>query len=127
MTANEDKTDGSESVDDTDITSIGDTVHFRLKGTVPNIPTVANGNKEQFKKYILVDNLSKGLTPETEEDGIQLKNVIVRTTNNNYSLENTDEVQYYTTKVENYTGTEPEYIGGKTIAVTLTEEGLKDQ
>lgn len=125
VTANEDKTDGSESVDDTDITSIGDTVHFRLKGTVPNIPTVANGNKEQFKKYILVDNLSKGLTPETEEDGIQLKNVIVRTTNNNYSLENTDEVQYYTTKVENYTGTEPEYIGGKTIAVTLTEEGLK--
>ena len=26
---------------------------------------------------------------------------------------------------ESFTGTEPEYIGGKTIAVTLTEEGLK--
>ncbi len=39
---NETLTDGTEKVADTDTTSIGDTVHFRLKGTVPSIPQ--NGN-----------------------------------------------------------------------------------
>lgn len=91
------------------------------------LPTYVTTNEGEayWEKNVTAEVKNSTDEPETEEDGIQLKNVIVRTTNNNYSLENTDEVQYYTTKVENYTGTEPEYIGGKTIAVTLTEEGLK--
>ncbi len=117
-------TDGKEAVDDTDITFIGDTVHFRLKGEIPSIPSVDNGNKERFNKYVLIDNLSKGLTPEMQEDGVQLKGVVVKTTNSSYSLENTDGVQYYTTKVEDYVGTEPEYAGGRTITITLTDKGL---
>ena len=60
---NEALTDGKESVADTDTTSIGDTVHFRLKGTVPFIPK--NGN--DITKYVLTDNISKGLTPVVVE------------------------------------------------------------
>lgn len=124
VTENETKTDGSESVDDTDITSIGDTVYFRLMGTVPTIPDVDHGNKEKFKSYILVDNLSKGLTPETVDDGAHLKNVSVRMTckdSSKYALTAED----YTTVVENYAGDEAEYEGGKTITISLTASGLE--
>lgn len=119
-------TDGNETVDDTDTTSIGDTVHFRLKGTVPNIQNVTNGNKETFKKYVLVDNLSKGLTPLTEEGGVQLKDVTVRTTaaNEAYALGAKD----YTISITDYDSASragAEYEGGKTITVTFTASGLE--
>ena len=123
VTENETRTDGSEGVDDTDVTSIGDTVHFRLMGTVPTIPDVDHGNKEKFKSYILVDHLSKGLTPETIDDGSKLKNVSVRMTctNSRYALAAED----YTTAVENYNGDEAEYKGGKKITISLTASGLE--
>lgn len=126
-------TDGTETTDDTDITSIGDTVHFRLKGTVPNIPDVDNANKQKINKYVLVDNLSKGLTPEMEEDGVQLKIVDVRTTSEKYTLTGEDYTtkdnliltgKDYTTTVTDYSGND-EYKGGKTITITLTEKGLE--
>lgn len=124
VTDKETLTTGDETVDDTDTTSIGDIVHFRLKGTVPTIPEVDNGNQQKFNKYVLVDNLSKGLTPETAtvNGTVQLKDMVVRTTNVNadYTLAAED----YTTTITDYEGNEPEYAGGKTITVTLTDSGL---
>ena len=71
-----------------------------------------------------MDNLSKGLTPETAtvNGTVQLKDMVVRTTNVNadYTLAAED----YTTTITDYEGNEPEYAGGKTITVTLTDSGL---
>lgn len=118
VTGNESASDGSEAVDDTDITSIGDVVKFRLKGTIPAIPQITNGNQEKIGKYEFTDNLSKGLTPDA--DGTALKGVSVRTTNTNYALTADD----YTTSIGSYTGTDPEYAQGSTIKITLTPSGL---
>ena len=118
VTGNESASDGSEAVDDTDITSIGDVVKFRLKGTIPAIPQITNGNQEKIGKYEFTDNLSKGLTPDA--DGTALKGVSVRTTNTNYALTADD----YTTSIGSYTGTDPEYAQGSTIKITLTSSGL---
>lgn len=122
VTENKTLMTGEEAVDDTDITSIGDTVYFRLKGTVPTIPTIDNGKKQTFGKYILEDVLSKGLTPATKTtaSGIQLDDVVVKTSDDGSLLESGD----YTTKVEDYNGTEPEYKGGKKITISLTDSGL---
>lgn len=51
--------DGDEDVADTDTTSIGDTVHFRLKGDIITIPS--DGKK--IESFVLTDQISKGLTP----------------------------------------------------------------
>ena len=84
---NEALTDGKESVADTDTTSIGDTVHFRLKGTVPFIPK--NGN--DITKYVLTDNISKGLTPVVVEGEGTEKGTVkidgVRTAGGNQALQ----------------------------------------
>lgn len=125
VTANETETNGNETVDDTDITSIGDMVHFRLKGTLPKVPEVKNGKVQKINKYILVDNLSKGLTPVTETGSNQLKDVSVRTTNDNSCSLTAED---YTTAVTDYDASsadaQAEYTGGRTITVTFTESGL---
>ena len=99
---NETLTDGTEKVADTDTTSIGDTVHFRLKGTVPSIPQ--NGN--DITKYVLTDNISKGLTPVTvEEEGTEKGTVKidgVRTAGGNQALQLQSGEDYTVSELSSY-------------------------
>lgn len=123
---NEDLTDGKETVADTDTTSIGDTVHFRLKGTVPSIP--ADG--KNITKYVLTDNLSKGLTPVTvEEEGTEKGTVKidgVRTAGGNQALQLQSGEDYTVSALSSYNEEEkaPEYDSGSTFTITFTEAGL---
>ena len=120
---NEALTDGKESVADTDTTSIGDTVHFRLKGTVPFIPK--NGN--DITKYVLTDNISKGLTPVvvegegTEKGTVKIDGVRTVGGKTQITLENSD---YEVTAPSNYSEKEAEYQNGSTFTITFTKEGL---
>lgn len=121
---NEELTDGNEKIADTDTTSIGDTVHFRLKGTVPSIPV----DGKEITKYILTDNISKGLMPVTVTDeGENKGNVVidsVRTVGgkNPISLEAAD---YTVSNLSSYTEKEPEYANGNTFTITFTQTGLE--
>lgn len=120
---NETLTDGTEKVADTDTTSIGDTVHFRLKGTVPSIPQ--NGN--DITKYVLTDNISKGLTPVTVKGEGTEKGPVkidVRTAGGKTPivLESND---YKVTAPADYVEKETEYQNGSTFTITFTEEGLR--
>lgn len=123
---NETLTDGTEKVADTDTTSIGDTVHFRLKGTVPSIPQ--NGN--DITKYVLTDNISKGLTPVTvEEEGTEKGTVKidgVRTAGGNQALQLQSGEDYTVSALSSYNEEEkaPEYDSGSTFTITFTKEGL---
>ncbi|MBU5482665.1 SpaH/EbpB family LPXTG-anchored major pilin [Blautia sp. MSJ-19] len=114
-------------LDDTDTTSIGDTVTFQLHGTVPVISKdVEHGNAEKINKYVLTDNLSKGLTPVETENA---KDLFVKATAGNtnlvYDTDYTYEISDYTeTKTGTASTTEAEYAGGKTITVTFTTNGL---
>lgn len=116
---NEALTDGKETVADTDTTSIGDTVHFRLKGTVPSIP--ADG--KNITKYVLTDNISKGLTPVTVEEEGTVKIDGVRTAGGKTPivLESND---YKVTAPAGYVEKETEYQNGNTFTITFTEAGL---
>lgn len=122
---NEDLTDGKETVADTDTTSIGDTVHFRLKGTVPSIP--ADG--KNITKYVLTDNLSKGLTPVTvEEEGTEKGTVKidgVRTAGGNQALQLQSGKDYTVSALSPYKENASEYASGNTFTITFTEEGLR--
>ena len=121
---NETLTDGTEKVADTDTTSIGDTVHFRLKGTVPSIPQ--NGN--DITKYVLTDNISKGLTPVTvkgegtEKGPVKIDGVRTVGGKTQITLENSD---YEVTAPSNYSEKEAEYQDGSTFTITFTEAGLR--
>lgn len=121
---NETLTDGTEKVADTDTTSIGDTVHFRLKGTVPSIPQ--NGN--DITKYVLTDNLSKGLTPVTvEEEGTEKGTVKidgVRTAGGNQALQLQSGKDYTVSALSPYKENASEYASGNTFTITFTEAGL---
>ena len=121
---NEDLTDGKETVADTDTTSIGDTVHFRLKGTVPSIP--ADG--KNITKYVLTDNLSKGLTPVTvEEEGTEKGTVKidgVRTAGGNQALQLQSGKDYTVSALSPYKENASEYASGNTFTITFTEAGL---
>lgn len=122
---NETLTDGTEKVADTDTTSIGDTVHFRLKGTVPSIPQ--NGN--DITKYVLTDNISKGLTPVTvEEEGTEKGTVKidgVRTAGGNQALQLQSGKDYTVSALSPYKENASEYASGNTFTITFTEEGLR--
>lgn len=123
---NEELADGSEKIADTDTTSIGDTVHFRLKGTVPSIPT----DGKDITKYTLTDNISKGLTPVTEtEEGAnkgKVKIDSVRTVGgkDSISLEAAD-YEVSVPSIYNEKGNEPEYTNGNTFTITFTQKGLE--
>lgn len=117
---NEALTDGKETVADTDTTSIGDTVHFRLKGTVPSIP--ADG--KNITKYVLTDNISKGLTPVTVEEEGTVKIDGVRTAGGNQALQLQSGKDYTVSALSPYKEKAPEYKSGNTFTITFTEEGL---
>lgn len=118
---NEDLTDGKETVADTDTTSIGDTVHFRLKGTVPFIP--ADG--KNITKYVLTDNISKGLTPVTVEEEGTVKIDGVRTAGGNQALQLQSGKDYTVSALSPYKENASEYASGSTFTITFTEEGLR--
>ena len=121
---NEELADGSEKIADTDTTSIGDTVHFRLKGTVPSIPT----DGKDITKYTLTDNISKGLTPVTVTDEGANKGKVkidsVRTVGDkdSISLEAAD-YEVSVPSIYNEKGNEPEYTNGNTFTITFTQKG----
>ncbi len=121
---NEDLTDGKETVADTDTTSIGDTVHFRLKGTVPSIP--ADG--KNITKYVLTDNISKGLTPVTVEGEGTEKGPVkidgVRTAGGNQALQLQSGKDYTVSALSPYKENASEYGSGSTFTITFTEVGL---
>lgn len=121
---NEALTDGTETVADTDTTSIGDTVHFRLKGTVPFIPK--NGN--DITKYVLTDNISKGLTPVTVEGEGTEKGTVkidgVRTAGGNQALQLQSGKDYTVSALSPYKENASEYASGNTFTITFTEAGL---
>ena len=121
---NEDLTDGKETVADTDTTSIGDTVHFRLKGTVPFIP--ADG--KNITKYVLTDNISKGLTPVTVEGEGTEKGTVkidgVRTAGGNQALQLQSGKDYTVSALSPYKENASEYASGNTFTITFTEAGL---
>ena len=126
---NETLTDGTEKVADTDTTSIGDTVHFRLKGTVPFIP--ADG--KNITKYVLTDNISKGLTPVTVEGEGTEKGTVkidgVRTAGGNQApqlqLGSDYTVSALSSDNEEEEEKAPKYKSGSTFTITFTEEGLR--
>ena len=117
---------GKEETADTDTTSIGDTVHFRLKGTVPSIPT----DGKSITKYTLTDNISKGLTPVTVTDEGTNKGKVkidsVRTVGgkDSISLEAAD-YEVSVPSIYNEKGNEPEYTNGNTFTITFTQKGLE--
>lgn len=121
---NEALIDGTETVADTDTTSIGDTVHFRLKGTVPFIPQ--NGN--DITKYVLTDNISKGLTPVTVEGEGTEKGTVkidgVRTAGGNQALQLQSGKDYTVSALSPYKENASEYASGNTFTITFTEAGL---
>ena len=121
---NETLTDGTEKVADTDTTSIGDTVHFRLKGTVPFIP--ADG--KNITKYVLTDNISKGLTPVTVEGEGTEKGTVkidgVRTAGGNQALQLQSGKDYTVSALSPYKENASEYASGNTFTITFTEAGL---
>lgn len=123
---NEELTDGNEETADTDTTSIGDTVHFRLKGTVPSIPT----DGKDITKYTLTDNISKGLTPVTVTDEGANKGKVkidsVRTVGgkDSISLEAAD-YEVSVPSIYNEKENEPEYTKGNTFTITFTDAGLQ--
>lgn len=123
---NETLTDGTERVADTDTTSIGDTVHFRLKGTVPSIPQ--NGN--DITKYVLTDNISKGLTPVTVKgegtEKVTVKIDGVRTAGGKQAPRLQSGEDYTVSALSSYNEEEkaPEYDSGSTFTITFTEAGL---
>lgn len=121
---NEALTDGKETVADTDTTSIGDTVHFRLKGTVPSIP--ADG--KNITKYVLTDNISKGLTPVTVEGEGTEKGTVkidgVRTAGGNQALQLQSGKDYTVSALSPYKENASEYASGNTFTITFTEAGL---
>lgn len=104
-------------IDDTDITTIGDTVYFRLMGTVPSIP---KDSSERITTYVLRDNISKGLTLNTTPNKITAVGG-----KSSITLESTD----YTITTSDYEpatdqSEKQEYEGGDTILITFTENGL---
>lgn len=108
-------TNGNEAVDDTDLTTIGDTVRFRLKGTVPVIPATSS---ETMTKYILTDHLSRGLDAD-------INSITVRTAGGANPITLTKE-QDFTVRSEAYSikegeeGYQEEYAGGQTITIEFT-------
>lgn len=100
--------------DDTDTTSIGDTVYFRLKGTVVSIPSTSS---ESVEKYIMTDNISKGLNPDLSE-------MVVKTYNGTTEEDLTSTTDYTVSQLSPYSGTEKAFEGGKTFTITFTDIGL---
>lgn len=127
--ANEMQNDGNEAVADTDITSIGDTVHFRLKGTILPIPNTNTNTSttttESIQTYILTDFISKGLTPVTENGAVKIDAVRV-VGSNSVTL---DAGDYIVSAPTALTGREDGYTAdfadGQQFTITFTTAGLQ--
>ena len=116
-------TDGTEKVDDTDTTSIGDTVHFRLKGEILSIPEKG----QDIKEYVLTDQISKGLTPVKENKTIKIDAVrivggdgitggnITKLVDGDYTVSAGTSINSSDAGVFN---------GGQQFTITITSEGL---
>lgn len=101
----------SDNVDDTDITHIGDTVRFRLKGTVPAIP---RDSSIAIEHYVLTDQISKGLTPNLTT---------------NFEMKLSDETEltngtHFIIAETSLPSLESPFVGGKEFTITFTEAGL---
>lgn len=113
---------GSETVADTDITSIGDTVHFRLKGTILPIPSTST---ESIQTYILTDFISKGLTPVTEEGAVKIDAVRV-VGGNGVKLDDGDySVSAPTALTGREDGYTVDFAGGQQFTITFTPAGVR--
>lgn len=109
---------GDTGVGDTDITSIGDTVRFRLKAEVPAIPVIQNGNQEKINTFVLTDNLSAGLTPDMNSVTAMTSDTMITFANGDYTVATAN----YSVS-ESADGYQPEYAGGTTITITFNESG----
>lgn len=123
--ADEMQNDGKEDVADTDITSIGDTVHFRLKGTILPIPSTST---ESIQTYILTDFISKGLAPVTGDNGaVKIDAARVVVGSNSVKL---DDSYYSVSAPEALTGEEDGYTrdfaGGQQFTITFTPAGVQE-
>lgn len=116
--ANETLANGSEIVADTDITTIGDTVHFRLKGTVLPIPSTSS---ETIDNYVLTDQISKGLTPILENGVVKIDAVRVVGHNTIVTLDGGD----YTVGGLTPISAAGDFTGGNAFTITLTTSGLQ--
>ena len=108
-----------DNLDDTDTTSIGDTVWYRLKSTVPAVP--ANGQK--ITKYILSDVISKGLDVNSDSFEVVTWDGTTETQLNGNTGSGTAD---YTLDLNaSVTETEKAFEDGSSFTITFTEEGLK--
>lgn len=125
--ADETMNDGNEAVADTDITTIGDTVHFRLKGTVLDITETSS---KTIESYVLTDVISKGLTPVLNADST-VKIDAVRITgydpNNEIVLDSNDYMVSglldYTEEQEQGSTLDADFTDGKYFTITFTPAG----
>lgn len=118
----ETETDGTEIVADTDTTSIGDTVHYRLKGTIMDIPT----GGQSIDKYVLTDVISAGLTPVVDDTDKVVIIDAVRVTGGDGSITSLEDDDYKVSAPTDYTvGLDTEFTDGKTFTVTMTESGTQ--
>lgn len=105
-----------DNLDDTDTTSIGDTVWYRLKSTVPAVP--ANGQK--ITEYVLTDVISKGLTVD------QNSSFEVVTWNGTTETPLTKDADYTLALNAGITDSaEKAFEGGSSFTITFTPTGLE--
>lgn len=137
---NESLADGSEEVADTDTTSIGDTVHFRLKGTILDIPA---GSHQSIEKYVLTDVISQGLDPvlqsvtgsgdDIDPDmsimPVQIDAVRITGSTTITTLDPQDYtvsvLSAYDNKFTGETDLDDDFNSGKMFTITLEQSGLE--
>lgn len=117
---------GKDIVADTDTVSIGDTVKFRLEGTIPAIPSSSD---EAIQKYVLTDHISKGLTPVLNKIEVKAFGGTTPPSLTQGTDFKVSETAYTPTVKKDASGqntnvTEPEYAGGKTFTITFETAGL---
>ena len=124
--ADETMNDGNEAVADTDITTIGDTVHFRLKGTVLDITETSS---KTIENYVLTDVISKGLTPVVENGTVKIDAVritgydpkeVITLSSTDYTVSGLSE---YTVNQEQSSGLDADFTDGKYFTITFTRAG----
>lgn len=108
---------GTETGVDTDTADINDTVYFHLKSIVPPLAT----GDEDIKKYVITDQISQGLTLNTNsikvvtyvQDGTAT--VVDNSNSSNYTVSEPTAISQTN---------ETEFTGGKEFSVTFTDVGL---
>lgn len=113
-------TSGTEMVADTDITSIGDTVHFRLKGDIIDIP---EGGKS-IVSFKLTDQISKGLTPILDGETVKIDEVRIVGDNTNTNPITTLETDEYEVSALNSITSRDAFNGGQEFTISVIGEGL---